>query len=142
MKLDNRWVKADGSLNELPITIHSRENWQATADSGNLPICIQIAWNGTTRNDSNAFPTEDEMQKIELFHHQLQLHLESSGHAVIAMVITHDGINQWVIYTDDIEQLKEDLNKMVAPEEGYPIEIVADEDPEWKTFKKVFQAIQ
>ena len=44
MKLDNRWVKADGSLNEMPISIHSREDWQETADSGRFPICIQIAW--------------------------------------------------------------------------------------------------
>ncbi|MFT4766144.1 MAG: hypothetical protein ACI9OH_003267, partial [Oleispira sp.] len=34
MKLDNRWVVADGTLNDLPITIHSREDWQETADSG------------------------------------------------------------------------------------------------------------
>lgn len=142
MKLDNRWVKSDGSLNKLPITIHSRENWQAIADAGEFPICIQIAWNGTTKNESNAFPTQEEMQTIEAFHHQLQLNLESDDHAVIAMVLTHDGINQWVIYTNDIEQLKESLNKILTQEQEYPIEIVADEDPEWKTFKKVYQAIQ
>jgi hypothetical protein len=142
MKLDNRWVKADGSLNEMPISIHSREDWQETADSGRFPICIQIAWHAETRDESNAFPSQKEMQQIELFHHQLQAQLEIDGHTVIAMVITHDGVNQWVIYTDDIEQLKSDLNKLVAPEQGFPIEIVADEDPDWQTFKKVYQAIQ
>jgi hypothetical protein len=141
MKLDNRWVIADGTLNELPITIHSREDWQETADSGRFPICIQIAWHAPERDESNAYPSQQEMQKIELFHHQLQAQLEKQGHTVIAMVITHDGVNQWVIYSDDIEQVKEGLNLLTAPEQGFPIEIVADEDPQWTTFKKVYQAI-
>ncbi len=142
MKLDNRWVKAEGNLNELPIIIHSRENWQDLAAGGAFPICIQIAWNSESRDDSNAFPSQQELQKIEVFHHQLQLHIEDSGNAIVAMVITHDGINQWVIYSDDIEQFKADLANLVAPEQGFPIEIVADEDPDWQTFKKVYQVIQ
>lgn len=142
MKLDNRWQKADGSLNELPISIHSREDWQVTADSGQFPICVQIAWHGKARDESNGYPINAEMQQIEVFHHQLQAQLELHGHSVITMVITHDGVNQWVIYTSDIEQLKTDLNQLAAPEQGFPIEIVADEDPDWQTFKKVYQAIQ
>ncbi len=142
MKLDNRWVTADGTLNELPITIHSREDWKTTAESGRFPICIQIAWHASAKDEGNAHPSQKEMQQIEVFHHQLQLQLENDGHSVIAMVITHDGVNQWVIYTDDIELVKQGLNNLTAPEEGLPIEIVADEDKEWLTFKKVHQAIQ
>lgn len=142
MKLDNRWVTADGTLNELPITIYSREDWQGTADSGRFPICIQVAWHAEQRDESNAFPSKQEMVKIDVFHHQLQSQLESDGHAMVAMVITHDGVNQWVIYCDDIEAVKSGLNKLMAPEEGFPVEIVADEDAQWQTFKKVHQAIQ
>jgi len=142
MKLDNRWVIADGTLNDLPITIHSREDWQETADSGRFPICIQIAWHSPERNESNGHPSEHEMQKIEVFHHQIQAKFEKQGHAVIAMVITHDGVNQWVIYSDDLEQIKSGLSELTAPDTGFPIEIVADEDLDWETFKKVHQAIQ
>jgi len=142
MKLDNRWVIADGTLNDLPITIHSRENWKETADKGHLFICIQIAWLSSQRNEINGHPALHEMQKIEVFHHQIQSKLEKQGHTVIAMVITHDGVNQWVIYSDDIEQFKTDLSQLDAPMGGFPIEIVADEDPGWETFKKVHQAIQ
>ncbi len=142
MKLDNRWVKADGSLNNMPISIHSREDWQETAESGRFPICIQIAWHSEARDESNAFPSAQEMIKIDVFHHQLQSQLEGDGHAMVAMVITHDGVNQWVIYCDDIEAVKEGLNKLTAPEQGFPVEIVADEDAQWETFKKVHQAIQ
>lgn len=142
MKLDNRWVIADGTLNDLPITIHSREDWKETADSGHFPICIQIAWHSPDRNESNGHPSVTEMQKIEVFHHQIQSRFEQQGNTVIAMVITHDGVNQWVIYTDDIEQIKTEISQLTAPDSGYPIEVVADEDPEWETFRKVYQAIQ
>ncbi len=142
MKLDNRWVTADGTLNELPITIYSREDWQVLADKGCFPICIQIAWHAKQRDESNAYPSKQDMVKIDVFHHQIQGQIEAGGHAVVAMVITHDGVNQWVIYCDDIEIVKAGLNKLSAPEEGFPIEIVADEDAQWQTFKKVHQAIQ
>lgn len=142
MKFDNRWVTADGTLNELPITINSREDWQGTADSGRFPICIQIAWQADQRDETNAFPSKSEMLKIDVFHHQLQSQIEGDGHAMVAMVITHDGVNQWVIYCDDIENIKTSLNKLAAPEQGFPVEIVADEDAQWETFKKVHQAIQ
>lgn len=142
MKLDNRWVMADGTLNELPITIHSRENWQEIAANGCFSICVQIAWHAGSRNESNGYPSGQEMERIELFHYQLQSQLENQGHSMIAMVITHDGVNQWVVYSDDLEQIKSDLNTLVAPQEGYPIEVVADEDPTWETFKKVYQATQ
>ena len=140
--LDNRWVTADGTLNELPLTIHYREDWQATASSGRFPICIQIAWQGKTRDESNAYPAQQEMQQIEVFHHQLQQQLEQGEHCMIAMVLTHDGLNQWVLYCDDIEPVKEGLDQLIAPPEGFPIEIVADEDAQWHTFKKVHQVIQ
>jgi hypothetical protein len=142
MKLDNRWVIADGTLNDLPITIHSREDWQETADSGRFSVCIQIAWHSAERNESNGHPSVQEMKKIEVFHHQIQSQFEKGGHSIIAMVITHDGLNQWVIYSDDLEQFKTDLSQLTAPSNGYPIEVVADEDPHWETFKKVHQAIQ
>ncbi|MFT7409695.1 MAG: hypothetical protein ACI9EX_000269 [Oleispira sp.] len=142
MKLDDRWIIADGTLNDLPITIHSREDWQESADSGRFPVCIQIAWHSADRNESNGHPSVQEMKKIEVFHHQIQSQFEQGGHTIIAMVITHDGLNQWVIYSDDVEQFKTDLSQLTAPLNGYPIEVVADEDPRWKTFKKVHQVIQ
>lgn len=142
MKLDNRWVTADGTLNELPITINSREDWEAIAQSGRFSVCIQIAWHAKQRDESNAYPSQQEMVQIDIFHHQLQSQLEAAGNAVVAMVITHDGVNQWVIYCDDIESVKEGLNTLSAPEQGFPVEIVADEDADWETFKKVHQAIQ
>jgi hypothetical protein len=142
MKLDNRWVTADGTLNELPITIYSREDWKVISESGRFPICIQIAWHAQKKDETNAYPSKQEMVQIDVFHHQLQSQLESNNDAIVAMVITHDGVNQWVIYCSDIDAVKEGLNQLASPEQGYPIEIVADEDAEWETFNKVHQAIQ
>ena len=33
------------------------------------------------------------------------------------------------------------LNRLNSPKEGYPIEVVADEDADWQTFKQVNQAL-
>ena len=141
MKLDNRWVNADGTLNEMPIVIRYRESWKDAAESAKLNVCVQIAWNAASRDDSSAYPSQEEMEQIEAFHHQLQANTEADGSSVVAMVITHDGVNQWVIYTSDLDAFKAALDKISAPPAGYPIEVVADEDPEWATFKKVSEVI-
>ena len=142
MLLNNRWVNADGTLNELPIVIRYRENWQSVAERGDLNTCIQIAWNASSRDDSTAYPSQQEMEQIEVFHHQLQSNVEQDDTSVVAMVITHDGVNQWVIYSKDAEQFSHNLDGLSSPAGGYPIEVVADEDPEWDTFKKVNKAIE
>ena len=96
MKLDNRWITADGHLNEKPIVIRSREAWQSAFESGEFEVCIQIAWQGESRDEATAYPSDGEMQRMDDFHQQLQLQLESDGLGVVVMVITHDGVNQWV----------------------------------------------
>jgi hypothetical protein len=60
---------------------------------------------------------------------------------VVAMMITHDGINQWIIYTRDLDVLKQGLDEIPTTNGLYPIEVVADEDPDWDTFVQVHDRI-
>ncbi|MDF1764017.1 MAG: DUF695 domain-containing protein [Oleibacter sp.] len=148
MLMNNMWVKASGNLQEKPISIQFRDECQKAvstnsdvADFGEYQVCVQIAWNAESRDDSNGFPSLAEQERILLFNDQLQLHLEGKENAILAMMITHDGVNQWVIYCRDLEKLQKDLEKIPTDNGLYPIEIVADDDPEWQVFKKVYGQI-
>ena len=58
------------------------------------------------------------------------------------MMLTNNGTNQWVIYCRDLELLQQGLDAIPTTDGLYPIEIVADEDPEWSTFVQVFEVIK
>ena len=137
MLVNNRWVRAGGSLKEKPISIQFREDWQMAKDSGLYGLCVQIAWNAESRDESSGFPATEEQARIVAFTEQLQARLEPEEDSVVAMMITHDGINQWIIYTRDLEQLKTGLDAIPTDNGLYPSEVVADEDPDWETFIQV-----
>jgi hypothetical protein len=142
MLVNNIWVRASGDLNDVPISIQYRKDWQSAQQVGDYRQCVQIAWNATTRDDSSGFPGAEEQQRIVRFHEALQAVLEPQENAVVVMMITHSGVNQWIIYCQDLSQLEQDLNRIPTDQGLYPIEVVADDDPQWHTFSQVYQAIQ
>ncbi|MCA6062757.1 DUF695 domain-containing protein [Thalassolituus marinus] len=142
MLANNRWIRASGSLHDKPISIQYREDWETVRDADHMEICVQIAWQADSVDDSTGFPALSEQSRILTFSEHLQQQLEPAGNALVSMVIAHDGVNQWIIYCRDLEVLKEGLNQIPTGEGLYPIEVVADEDPSWNTFTQVYQAIQ
>ncbi|MEK9713060.1 MAG: DUF695 domain-containing protein [Thalassolituus sp.] len=141
MLVNNRWVRAGGSLQEKPISIQFREDWGLAKDSGLYSICVQIAWHASSRDESTGYPATEEQARIVAFTEQLQARLEPEEDSVVVMMITHDGINQWIIYSRDLDQLKAGLETIPTDSGLYPIEIVADEDPAWNTFIQVHERI-
>ncbi len=141
MLVNNRWVRASGTLQEKPISIQYREDWTLARDSGKYPLCVQIAWHAQSLDDSTGFPAVAEQARIVAFTEHLQTRLEPDETSVVAMMITHDGINQWIIYSSDLEKLKTGLDSVPTDEGLYPIEVVADPDEEWQTFIQVHERI-
>lgn len=141
MLANNRWIRASGTLNEKPISIQYREDWQLIQETADYTICTQIAWQARTLDDSTGFPSLAEQVDILAFGERLQKSVESQENALIMMVLTHAGVNQWVIYCRDFEALKNALDNVIEDEQQYPLEIVADEDSSWSTFNQVRHVI-
>lgn len=142
MLANNQWVRSSGTLHEKPISIQYRQDWQLAKEAGEYPICIQIAWNSASINDSTGYPSEAEQGDILVFNELLQNNIEAKENALVLMVISHAGVNQWVVYARDLETFKQDLKRIPAREGGYPIEVVADQDEDWCIFTQVHQAIE
>ncbi len=141
MLINNRWVRASGSLQDKPISIQFREDWQLAREHGDYTLCVQIAWHAQTLDDSTGFPAAAEQMQIVSFTDQLQALLEPDEGSFVVMMITHSGVNQWIIYTRDLDTLRAGLDSMPVTDGLYPIEVVADEDPHWNTFVQVHSRI-
>jgi hypothetical protein len=94
------------------------------------PFRLAILW-PYAEADSGALPTPEEHGEMSAFEELLFETLGHDAHAVWVAVLTFDGARQWVFYTRDIVECGRRLDAMPQPEEPYPIEIEADEDPKW-----------
>lgn len=141
MAFSNRWVLADGTLNNEPITIRYRDGVDQERETSKYPNCIQISWTADDVDPQTGYPSADELDKIDAFNQKLMAAVESDVHGLLVMVLMSQGINQWILYVRDTEELQQDLNKIPTDSGLYPIEVTAEEDADWEIFMQLRGAI-
>ncbi len=142
MAFSNRWVLADGTLSDQPITIRYRDNVQQELESGEYNNCIQISWEADDVDAETGYPSGIELDKIDVFNQKLMDAIEPKEHGLVVMVLMAQGVNQWIIYVRDNEEIQKDLNTIPTDTGLYPIEVVSDEDAEWHIFTELRDAIK
>ncbi|MGR6874260.1 DUF695 domain-containing protein [Pseudomonas sp. HK3] len=142
MAFSTRWVLADGTLNDEPITIRYRDELENEQASGEFNQCVQISWSAADVDAVTGYPSDKELLLIDDFNQKLMSAIEDDGHALVVMVIMCQGINQWILYAKDTTQLQSDLNTIPTDTGLYPIEIVAEEDASWDIFTQLRDAIK
>lgn len=142
MAFSNHWALADGTLNDKPIEIRYRDQILNEQESGEYGQCVQIAWNAESSDPVTGFPSVEEMNQIDAFNQRLMEVVEADEHGILVMVLTSQGINQWILYCRDLEQTQQDLNRIPTDQGLYPIEVVAEEDSAWETFTQLRDAIK
>lgn len=131
---EDLWTGGEGENEEgLPFLLRYRNNLQHFVETGNYNTGLIILWNYTSEDDSLMAGTEEMglMQKVE---DTLVAALEDDLQAVLAFVFT--GLNQreWHWYTTDPEESGKRINDALAEFDELPIELSAEEDPEWTEY--------
>lgn len=142
MAFSNRWVLADGTLNDQPITIRYRDEVDEQLKSGIYGNCIQISWEAESVDSETGYPSATELDKIDAFNKKLMEAIEPLQHGIVVMVLMAQGVNQWIIYVRDNDEIQKDLNTIPTDTGLYPIEVVSDEDGEWAIFTELRDAIK
>lgn len=86
---------------------------------------------------SGALPSKDASEQMAVFEDRLCAAVEHDSHAILTAVLTFDGARQWVFYTDDVHECGARLEAMPQEAERYPLELTADDDPEWSYLREV-----
>ena len=142
MGFSNRWVTADGTLHDQPITIRYRDEVEPQLESGKYAQCIQISWTAEQVDPETGYPSASELEKIDAFNQKLMAAIEPNMHGLLVMVLMNQGINQWILYAADNDEIQQDLNTIPTDAGLYPIEVVTEEDPEWQIFANLRGAIK
>lgn len=124
------WAVAEGTNGDDVFVLRFRTPIIRAGEGGSHPQCLTVVW-PYAENGSGAMPDADADEAMSSFENRLIEAWEAGGVAFLAVVLTFDGARQWVFYTNDVDTCAQRLNDMPQEEEPYPIELAADEDPDW-----------
>lgn len=81
-------------------------------------------------------PSFDERERMDALEDALQPTLEKDGFATLALVSTGEDLREWTYYVKSKEEFVVRLNKALAGQSAFPIEIHSANDPTWGMYEK------
>lgn len=92
-------------------------------------MLIRVTW--SFEAEGAGMPSSAEADRMRVFENRLVAAVEGDLNSVLTAVITARGHRTWALYSRSVEEFSKALHSMPQEGERYPIEIDAQEDPEW-----------
>jgi len=104
-----------------------------------LPHRVIIVWK--YKSDSG-MPVLKERESMDRMENLLASLVEKPGASVLALVSTGENLREWTFYARSEDAFFVELNKALADQAQFPIEIHAAPDPEWSTFERFRKGVR
>lgn len=135
---DDWWTSpTEGDNGELVI-VTGREGIEPLRDTGKFDIRVTITWNYTPEH--NGMPDTPTSTVMESVTDALNQSFAKDPVAVMTGIYTGGGQRDWIIYTRSINIFNRKLNEALAPFDLLPIELSAENDPQWAEYDEMRQA--
>jgi hypothetical protein len=135
---DGQWFLAQAGTREEPIMIRARSDILPLLPAKSLSMRIVVGWSCWSPNQFG-LPSSDDYAEITAFEETLLSHLEEG--AILAFTHTTGGVVEYNFYTADTEWFLDRLNEALEDTPPVPIEIGAEEDPDWTEYRSLMQAV-
>lgn len=135
---EGAWFSAEGGPKERPTLIRARQDILPLLPVPALSSRIVLSW--TCRAPIEVgLPSADDYEEITAFEDVLMSFVEEG--AILAFVFTTGGIVEYNFYTSDRDWFIERLNEAFADKAPVPIEISAEDDPDWTEYRSLMSAV-
>lgn len=118
--------------------IRARQDILARLPAASLSTRIVLSWSCRASLEMG-LPSREDYGEITAFEETLINFLQEG--AILAFVFTSAGIVEYNFYTSDQEWFLERLNEALADKPPVPIEISAEEDPDWAEYRSLMEAV-
>ncbi len=139
LKLTNEWwtAPAEGENGEL-IMVTGRRDMQPAIDAGKFNIRVEVTWRYSS--DSSGMPSEELAATFEQVHEAFVATFEERKPITIMTgLYTGAGERNWIFYTSSLNIFQNQLNRALADFELFPLEISAENDPQWSEYAEMCQ---
>lgn len=98
-----------------------------------LPVRIILAWK---YQSENGMPVLAERQRMDSMEDLLGPIVEKDGFAKLALVSTGENLREWTYYAKSEAEFMAGLNKALAGNPAFPIDVHPANDPTWAMYEK------
>lgn len=134
------WTSPTESADGRLVMVTGRTDIDRYRDNPKFKIRVEVAW---VYDDSPGagMPSDDDARIMEEATDALNAVLERDPVAVMTGIYTGAGRRDWVFYTLSTNIFNKKLNEALAPLPLLPLQIYAENDPEWAEYAEMTQII-
>lgn len=139
--VDDPWSVATGEDEGRPLIFRLRTKPPAWHDRDDYPHLVAISWNFADDDEASdavdGLPDAETVERMEVLEDRLVEFLEESQAACLTAVVTGNGVREWQWYARSPHGMMQILNEALCGLPQFPIEISAEEDPEWDGYRRL-----
>ena len=115
------------------------KEFQPSFQRSNYPERVIITWRYESESGMPSVPERMRMERLEDL---LAPVVEETGLAALILVSTGENLREWIYYTQSEEKFFQALNKTLATEQRFPIEIHTAIDASWKRYEEFRKGVR
>ncbi|MDD6890430.1 MAG: DUF695 domain-containing protein [Bacteroidales bacterium] len=129
------WTSPTEAENGALIMVTGRRDVDKFRNNPKFSIRVEVAWKYA--GGSNGMPDTSTSQLMEQVHDALVDTFDKDPVAVITGIYTGDNRRDWIFYTLSTNIFQKKLNEALAPFPMLPLEIYAENDPDWAEYAEM-----
>lgn len=136
MKISSEWwTSPTESESGRLVMVTGRRALENVIASGKYNIRVDISWR--YQGDASGMPDEITSELMEAVQESLEATFKKDPVGILTGVYTGDDERDWVFYTKNLHIFQYRLNEALSSFELLPLEISAEEDPQWNEYHEM-----
>lgn len=132
------WTYPAEAENGHTIIVTGRDGIDSERTGGKYPYRLTVSWHYTPQPDG--MPGEKDAALMEQATDRLLEETKHDNAAILTGIYTGDGTRDWIFYARSLHIFRNILNRALAPLPVLPLQIEADDDPDWTEYLQMRQA--
>ena len=132
------WTAPTESDNGRLIMVTGRVDIDKFRNNPRYCIRVEVSWR--YNGDASGMPDKETSTLMEQAQERLQAAFHKDPVAVLTGIYTGDNRRDWVFYTTNTHIFGRKLNEALADLPTLPLEIYAENDPDWAEYAEMAQA--
>ena len=130
------WNTAQGQHQGKPRLLRYRPNLEKYLGDSKYPNRLVIIWDFESE-DPSGLPSSELLDEMREFEDAVVDALDIDRCAVLAFILTHDGVREWHFYIYDVSEVGNRINESLATFPKLPINLQVEEDSNWDEMRAV-----
>lgn len=129
------WTSPTEAENGSLIMVTGRRDVDKFRDNPKFSIRVEVSWKYV--GESNGMPDVDTSELMSDVQDALMKVFDKDPVAILTGIFTGDNRRDWVFYTLSTYIFQKKINEALAPFPTLPLEIYAENDPEWAEYAEM-----